>query len=103
MRKNSSTRGAEGFSLVEVVIATTILLVFTVALVQVSKSGTEAHEFNGRQNWLTEVGQISDSKREEFIHASDVFGLSMLVVQQNNRFTEGATTLFDRVQLSNIS
>jgi hydroxyquinol 1,2-dioxygenase len=48
-------------------------------------------EWMAAMRWLTEVGQISDSKREEFILASDVFGLSMLVVQQNNRFTEGAT------------
>ncbi|MEJ2885010.1 dioxygenase family protein [Actinomycetospora aeridis] len=41
--------------------------------------------------WLTEVGQISDEKREEFILTSDVLGLSMLVVQQNHRFAEGAT------------
>ncbi|MEU1517504.1 dioxygenase [Streptomyces sp. NPDC005811] len=42
-------------------------------------------------NWLTEAGQISDDKREEFILASDVLGLSMLVVQMNNRFFPGAT------------
>ncbi|MDL5160382.1 dioxygenase [Actinomycetospora termitidis] len=41
--------------------------------------------------WLTRTGQISDDKREEFILASDVLGLSMLVVQQNNRLSEGAT------------
>lgn len=41
--------------------------------------------------WLTRVGQISDDKREEFILASDVLGLSMLVVQMNNRFGPGAT------------
>ncbi len=41
--------------------------------------------------WLTRTGQISDEKREEFILASDVLGLSMLVVQQNNRLDEGAT------------
>jgi hydroxyquinol 1,2-dioxygenase len=41
--------------------------------------------------WLTRVGQISDDKREEFILASDVLGLSMLVVQMNNRFGPDAT------------
>lgn len=41
--------------------------------------------------WLTETGQISDDKRQEFILASDVVGLSMLVVQMNNRFAEKAT------------
>ncbi|WP_439031554.1 dioxygenase [Gordonia terrae] len=41
--------------------------------------------------WLTEVGQISDDKRQEFILASDVVGLSMLVVQLNNRFDDTAT------------
>ncbi|WP_252441351.1 dioxygenase family protein [Pseudonocardia humida] len=41
--------------------------------------------------WLTATGQISDEKREEFILASDVLGLSMLVVQMNHRFDEGAT------------
>lgn len=51
---------------------------------------TEA-EWMAAMRWLTEVGQISDEKREEFILASDVLGLSMLVVQQNNRFAEGAT------------
>src|SRR5689334_18636996 len=41
--------------------------------------------------WLKRTGQISDDKREEFILASDVFGLSMLVVQMNHRFGPGAT------------
>ncbi|RYF47451.1 MAG: catechol 1,2-dioxygenase, partial [Comamonadaceae bacterium] len=40
---------------------------------------------------LTATGQISDDKRQEFILASDVVGLSMLVVQMNNRFAEQAT------------
>ncbi|GAA4874265.1 dioxygenase [Actinomycetospora straminea] len=48
-------------------------------------------EWMAAMRWLTEVGQISDEKREEFILASDVLGLSMLVVQQNHRFDEGAT------------
>ncbi|KQX74430.1 dioxygenase [Aeromicrobium sp. Root472D3] len=41
--------------------------------------------------WLTRTGQISDEKREEFILASDVLGLSMLVVQMNNGFVPEAT------------
>jgi hydroxyquinol 1,2-dioxygenase len=41
--------------------------------------------------WLRRTGQISDDKREEFILASDVLGLSMLVVQMNHRLDKGAT------------
>ncbi|WP_326836221.1 dioxygenase [Amycolatopsis rhabdoformis] len=41
--------------------------------------------------WLTATGQISDEKREEFILASDVLGLSMLVVQMNHAFAPEAT------------
>src|SRR3954469_287991 len=41
--------------------------------------------------WLTHTGRISDEKREEFILASDVLGLSMLVVQMNHQFDERAT------------
>jgi len=41
--------------------------------------------------WLTAVGQISDEKRMEGILASDVFGLSMLVVMMNARTPAGAT------------
>jgi hydroxyquinol 1,2-dioxygenase len=41
--------------------------------------------------WLTRTGQISDEKRAEFILASDVLGLSMLVVQMNHRFDDRAT------------
>lgn len=41
--------------------------------------------------WLTAVGQISDDKRMEGILASDVFGLSMLVVMMNARTPAGAT------------
>lgn len=48
-------------------------------------------EWMAAMRWLTETGQISDAKREEFILASDVVGLSMLVVQMNNRFTPEAT------------
>ncbi|MGQ0575058.1 MAG: dioxygenase family protein [Pseudonocardia sp.] len=41
--------------------------------------------------WLKATGQISDDKREEFILASDVLGLSMLVVQQNHQLDPRAT------------
>ena len=51
---------------------------------------TEAEWMDAVQ-WLTRTGQISDEKREEFILASDVLGLSMLVVQMNHRLDKGAT------------
>jgi hydroxyquinol 1,2-dioxygenase len=51
---------------------------------------TEA-EWMAAIGWLTATGQISDEKREEFILASDVLGLSMLVVQMNHRFEPAAT------------
>lgn len=51
---------------------------------------TEA-EWMAAVQWLTRTGQISDEKREEFILASDVLGLSMLVVQLNHSFDPGAT------------
>ncbi len=51
---------------------------------------TEA-EWMAAVQWLKATGQISDEKREEFILASDVLGLSMLVVQMNHRFDPAAT------------
>lgn len=48
-------------------------------------------EWMAAVRWLTATGQISDDKREEFILASDVLGLSMLVVQQNHRLDPAAT------------
>jgi hydroxyquinol 1,2-dioxygenase len=48
-------------------------------------------EWMAAMRWLTETGQISDAKREEFILASDVLGLSMLVVQMNHAFDAKAT------------
>ncbi|GHF91864.1 MULTISPECIES: dioxygenase family protein [Amycolatopsis] len=48
-------------------------------------------EWMAAMRWLTETGQISDEKREEFILASDVLGLSMLVVQMNHVFDAKAT------------
>jgi hydroxyquinol 1,2-dioxygenase len=41
--------------------------------------------------WLTATGKLCDEKRQEFILASDVLGLSMLVVQMNHRFDPRAT------------
>jgi hydroxyquinol 1,2-dioxygenase len=41
--------------------------------------------------WITALGAFSDEKRIEAILASDVFGLSMLVVELNNRLFAGAT------------
>jgi hydroxyquinol 1,2-dioxygenase len=41
--------------------------------------------------WLARTGQMCDEKRQEFILASDVLGLSMLVVQMNHRFDGRAT------------
>jgi hydroxyquinol 1,2-dioxygenase len=51
---------------------------------------TEA-EWMAAVQWLTRTGQVSDDKREEFILASDVLGLSMLVVQMNHRLDPAAT------------
>jgi hydroxyquinol 1,2-dioxygenase len=51
---------------------------------------TEA-EWMAAIQWLTRTGQISDEKREEFILASDVLGLSMLVVQMNHELDPRAT------------
>ena len=51
---------------------------------------TEA-EWMAAMRWLTRTGQISDDKRMEYILASDVLGLSMLVVQMNHHFDQRAT------------
>jgi hydroxyquinol 1,2-dioxygenase len=48
-------------------------------------------EWMAAMRLLTETGRISDEKREEFILASDVLGLSMLVVQMNHAFDAKAT------------
>jgi hydroxyquinol 1,2-dioxygenase len=48
-------------------------------------------EWMAAVQWLDRTGQISDEKRQEFILASDVLGLSMLVVQMNHRFDPAAT------------
>jgi hydroxyquinol 1,2-dioxygenase len=41
--------------------------------------------------FLTQTGQKCDDKRQEFILASDIFGVSMLVDDINNRRVAGAT------------
>jgi hydroxyquinol 1,2-dioxygenase len=41
--------------------------------------------------FLTEVGRITDDKRQEFILLSDTLGLSTLVTAQNNAKPEGCT------------
>jgi len=48
-------------------------------------------EWMAAVEWLTRTGRISDAKRQEFILASDVLGLSSLVVELNHRFDERAT------------
>lgn len=48
-------------------------------------------EWAAAVRWLQRTGDISDEKREEFILASDVLGLSMLVVQMNHQFDPAAT------------
>ncbi|CCG03839.1 dioxygenase [Blastococcus saxobsidens] len=48
-------------------------------------------EWMAAMQWLTATGKISTEKREEFILASDVLGLSMLVVQMNHRLEPEAT------------
>lgn len=42
-------------------------------------------------DFLTRTGNITDDKRQEFILLSDVMGLSMQVIDLNNRKPEGAT------------
>ncbi|HEY0639648.1 MAG TPA: dioxygenase [Pseudonocardiaceae bacterium] len=51
---------------------------------------TEA-EWLAAMRWLGDTGRMSDEKRDEFILASDVLGLSMLVVQLNHRLDPAAT------------
>ena len=42
-------------------------------------------------DWLTRTGKMCTEKRQEFILASDVFGVSMLVDAINHRLPSGAT------------
>ncbi|MBS3965661.1 MAG: hypothetical protein KGZ60_00150 [Truepera sp.] len=51
---------------------------------------TESEWFAGIQ-FLTRCGHITDDKRQEFILLSDVLGLSMLTVAQNNDKPSGCT------------
>jgi hydroxyquinol 1,2-dioxygenase len=51
---------------------------------------TEAEWFT-TIDWLTRTGKICTDKRQEFILASDVLGVSMLVDAINHRFATGAT------------
>jgi hydroxyquinol 1,2-dioxygenase len=51
---------------------------------------TEAEWMRGIR-FLTEAGHITDDKRQEFILLSDVLGVSMLTVAQNNANPPGAT------------
>ncbi len=48
-------------------------------------------EWAAVMDWLAAAGRITDDKRQEFILTSDVLGLSTLVVQLNNRFSDKAT------------
>ncbi|MFD3501899.1 dioxygenase [Streptomyces sp. NPDC058678] len=53
--------------------------------------GLTEEEWAAAVEWLTATGRISDDKRQEFILASDVLGLSTLVVQLNHHFSADAT------------
>ncbi|GAB7069529.1 catechol 1,2-dioxygenase [Mycobacterium hodleri] len=53
--------------------------------------GLTEPEWSAAVEWLCRAGQISDGKREEFILASDVLGLSTLVVEMNHRLDPAAT------------
>ena len=55
------------------------------------ETGLTTDEWMSTVDWLTRTGRISDAKRQEFILASDVLGLSSLVVELNHRFDERAT------------
>ncbi|EPJ39868.1 putative Hydroxyquinol 1,2-dioxygenase [Streptomyces afghaniensis 772] len=53
--------------------------------------GLTEEEWAAAVEWLTATGRISDDKRLEFILASDVLGLSTLVVQMSHHFSADAT------------
>jgi len=63
---------------------------------------TEAEWFEGIR-FLTDVGHITDDKRQEFILLSDTLGLSMLVIAMNNRKPAGCTeaTVFGPFHVEN--
>ncbi|GAB3618380.1 protocatechuate 3,4-dioxygenase subunit beta [Okibacterium endophyticum] len=48
-------------------------------------------EWDAAIAFLTQVGNITDDKRQEFILLSDVLGISMLTIGVNNAFVPGAT------------
>lgn len=48
-------------------------------------------EWQAGIRFLTEVGQMSDERRQEFILLSDTLGLSMLVTALNHRVPKGCT------------
>ncbi|AQH01397.1 hydroxyquinol 1,2-dioxygenase [Burkholderia sp. KK1] len=48
-------------------------------------------EWSTAISFLTEVGHITDDKRQEFILLSDTLGLSMLVMSQNNKKPSNCT------------
>jgi hydroxyquinol 1,2-dioxygenase len=48
-------------------------------------------EWRAAIDFLTRTGHITDDKRQEFVLASDVLGLSMLVIGLNHRHPSGAT------------
>src|SRR5689334_22532612 len=51
---------------------------------------TEEEWFQGI-DFLTRTGRITDDKRQEFVLLSDVLGVSMQVIEINNRKPAGAT------------
>lgn len=55
------------------------------------ETGLTHDEWIAGLSYITALGQISDDKRQEVILASDVFGLSMVVVMLNAQRPEGAT------------
>jgi hydroxyquinol 1,2-dioxygenase len=61
------------------------------------------HELMAAIQFLTQVGQTCNDRRQEFILLSDVLGLSMLVTAQNNRKPEGCTesTVFGPFHVEN--
>src|SRR5215467_5686398 len=63
---------------------------------------TEEEWFAGIR-FLTDVGHITDDKRQEFILLSDTLGLSMLVIAMNHRKPPGCTeaTVFGPFHVDN--
>jgi len=63
---------------------------------------TEEEWFEGIR-FLTDVGHMTDDKRQEFILLSDTLGLSMLVIAMNHRKPQGCTeaTVFGPFHVDN--